>query len=263
MKKTIKDFLKKKGREKIVMITAYDYPTARIISETDIDSILVGDSLGMVVLGYSSTLPVKMSEIMHHLKAVVRANPPQLIIADMPFMSYEISIEKALYNAGRLIKLGADAVKIEGGAEMANTVRALVKAGIPVMGHIGLTPQRYLQIGGYKMMGKDEEKLINDALELENAGAFSIVIENTYADVARKITEKLSIPTIGIGSGPYCDGQILVIHDLLGLSETIPYFAKSYVDLKGIIKEALKKYVEDVKSMNFPSKNHYKTLEES
>lgn len=242
------------------MLTAYDYTMAKIISRSNVDAILVGDSLGMVMLGYTSTLPVTMAEITHHLKAVVRANPPQMIIADMPFMSYEHSKKEALKNAGKLLKHGADAVKIEGGVEVADKVSAMVKAGIPVMGHIGLTPQRYLQIGGYKII-KDEEKLLKDAKALEEAGAFSIVIENVYAEIAKKITEEVSIPTICIGAGPYCDGQVLVIHDLLGLGDFIPYFAKPYLNLKKEIEDAINRFAEDVKKGAFPSKEYYKSRE--
>jgi 3-methyl-2-oxobutanoate hydroxymethyltransferase len=264
MKKiTIRDFIKKKRqKEKITMLTSYDYPITKIISNTQLDGILVGDSLGMVILGYNSTLPVSMREVIHHLRAVARANPPQLIVADMPFMSYEVSEEEAVRNAGKLVKNGAEAVKIEGGEEMVDVIKAMIRAGIPVMGHIGLTPQRYLKIGGYRVMGKENfDQLIQDAKALERAGIFSIVIENTYAEVAREITENLNIPTICIGSGPYCDGQILVIHDLLGLSENKPYFAKSYLDLYKLIKEAIENYIQDVKTGKFPSKENYKSLE--
>ncbi|MEM0374480.1 MAG: 3-methyl-2-oxobutanoate hydroxymethyltransferase [Sulfolobaceae archaeon] len=264
MKKiTIRDFLKKKSqREKIVMLTSYDYPTTKIISTTQLDGILVGDSLGMVVLGYNSTLPVKLSEIIHHLRAVVRANPPQLIVADMPFLSYEKSVEEAVENAGKLVKNGADAVKIEGGEEFLDVVKAIIRAGIPVMGHIGLTPQRYLKLGGYRIMGKENyDQLIEDAKALERVGVFSIVIENTYAEVAKTITETVKVPTICIGSGPYCDGQILVIHDLLGFSENRPYFAKAYLELYKLIKDAINNFISDVKEGKFPSKENYRSLE--
>ncbi len=250
--------MKKRG-EKIVMITAYDYPTAKIVDEAGVDAILVGDSLGMVVLGYSSTLPVTIEEVLHHLKAVVRAKPRALVIGDMPFLSYETSIRDAVLNAGRMLKEGAEAVKIEGGVEVVDKVEAMVKAGIPVMGHVGLTPQRALRLGGYKLMGKNvelAEKIIEDAKALEDAGAFAVVIEFTVAEVARIITEKLSIPTICIGSGPWCDGQVLVIHDILGLSEETPPFAKRYVDLSSIIRDAVSSYVKDVRSGGFPSNEH-------
>lgn len=254
--------MKKRG-EKIVMITAYDYPTARLVDEAGVDAILVGDSLGMVVLGYDSTLPVTMDEMLHHVKAVARAKPRALVIGDMPFLSYEVSISEAVYNAGLMIKAGAEAVKIEGGVEVVDKVEAMVKAGIPVMGHVGLTPQRMLKIGGYKLMGKKieiAEKIIDDAKALEDAGAFAVVIEFTVAEVAKIITEKLSIPTICIGSGPWCDGQVLVIHDILGLTPNPPPFAKKYVDLSKIILDAVKRYTSEVKTGIFPSEEHTKHM---
>lgn len=261
-KVTIRDFIKKKlNKEKITMLTAYDYPTAKIISETELDGILVGDSLGMVVLGFRNTLNVSLEDMIRHTEAVARASPPQLIVVDLPFLTYETSTSDAVKNAGLLIKAGGEAVKPEGGEEIKDVIKAIVRAGIPVMGHIGLTPQRFLRIGGYRIIGKtekEEEQLLKDAEALEDAGVFSIVIENTFADIAKKITEKVSVPTICIGSGPYCDGQILVIHDVLGLSEITPYFAKKYVDLKGIIKDAIKKYINEVKGGEFPSKEYYK-----
>ncbi|BBG25241.1 3-methyl-2-oxobutanoate hydroxymethyltransferase [Sulfuracidifex tepidarius] len=243
------------------MLTAYDYPVARIISETEIDSILVGDSLGMVVLGYQSTQKVDMEDMIRHTSAVSRANPPQLIVADMPFLSYEVSREEAVRNAGLLVKAGADAVKLEGGREIVDVVRAIINAGIPVMGHIGMTPQRYLKLGGFRVVGKSDaesDSIVEDAKALEEAGAFSIVIENTYADVAEKVTRSLSMPTICIGAGLSCDGQVLVIHDLLGLSEMRPYFAKAYLDLKSEIRKAVSAYVDDVRSGKFPGKENYK-----
>jgi 3-methyl-2-oxobutanoate hydroxymethyltransferase len=257
MKKvTIRDFIKKKSKEKITMLTAYDYPTAKIISSTNLDGILVGDSLGMVVLGYPSTINVSLRDMLSHTRAVVRANPPQLIVVDMPFLTYEIDTKLAVKNAGLLIK--------EGGEEIKDVIKSLIRAGIPVMGHIGLTPQRFLKIGGYRTIGKtkqEEEQLMKDSIELEDAGIFALVIENTYADIAKRITEKLTIPTICIGAGPYCDGQILVIHDLLGLSDFTPYFAKSYVNLKEIISNAINQYINDVKTNKFPEKQHYKEKE--
>ena len=248
------------------MLTAYDYPTARVISNTDLDGILVGDSLGMVVLGLENTLKVTMSDMLRHLDAVVRAKPKQLIVADMPFLSYEISTAEAVRNAGKFARHGADAVKLEGGEEMADVVKAIVRAGIPVMGHIGLTPQRFLRLGGYRTIGKREgeaEQLLRDAKALEEAGVFSIVIENTYAEIAKKISESVKVPTICIGSGPYCDGQILVIHDLLGFTDFSPYFAKAYVNLKEIISKAINEYISDVRGGKFPSKEHYKVISES
>ena len=250
--------MKKRG-EKIVMITAYDYPTARLVDEAGVDAILVGDSLGMVVLGYDSTLPVTMDEMLHHIRAVARAKPRALVIGDMPFLSYEVSRSEAVYNAGLMIKAGAEAVKVEGGVEIIDKVEAMVKAGIPVMGHVGLTPQRMLKIGGYKLMGKKvelAEKIIEDAKALEDAGAFAVVIEFTVAEVAKIITEKLSIPTICIGSGSWCDGQVLVIHDILGLTPSPPPFAKKYVDLSKIILDAVKQYANEVRTGVFPSEEH-------
>lgn len=261
---TVPSIIKKKLRgEKIVMITSYDYIMTKIVDSAGVDGILVGDSVGMVLLGYESTLPVTLSEVAHHLKAVVRAKPKALIIADMPFLSYEVSKNEALRNAGRLIKLGAEAVKIEGGAEVFDKVEVMVKHGIPVMGHIGLTPQRMLKFGGYKLMGKTSDmaiKLIEDAKALEEAGAFSIVIEFTAAEVAAEITKILKIPTICIGSGSECDGQIIVLHDILGLSEFTPPFVKRYANLANEAKKAVKMYVEEVKKGLFPSEEHTKRM---
>jgi len=262
---TVRDILKYKGRKKIVMITAYDYTFAKLVDQAGVDIILVGDSVGMVVHGYRSTLPVNMDMMLLHVSSVARAEPRALVIGDMPFLSYETSVEDAVRNAGLLVKNGAEAVKIEGGEEVVDIVKALVRAGIPVMGHIGLTPQRYLVIGGYRKRGKKRneiEKIINDAKQLEKAGVFAIVIEFTAADVAKTITEELSIPTICIGSGPYCDGQVLVLHDLLGLSEQTPPFAKKYADLRNIIINAVQQYIKDVREGRFPSRNHYFLSEE-
>ncbi len=266
-KVTVQDFIKKKYRgEKIVMLTAYDYITAKLVDLGGVDGILVGDSLGMVLLGYRSTHPVSMNEMLHHVKAVARANPRALIVADMPFGSYEVSKEEALKNAIKFVKAGADAVKIEGGKEIAEYVSYLVKFGIPVMGHIGLNPQRSLVIGGYRLMGKTVDqaiRVLEDAKALEEAGVFAIVIEHTVAEVAQEITKRIRVPTICIGSGPYCDGQILVLHDILGLSENIPYFAKKYIDLKDLIIKAVRSFVEEVRNGVFPSKEHYKCMKEA
>ena len=264
-KLTIRDFTKLKGMKKIVMITSYDYPTAKIVSEVEeVDAILVGDSLGMVVYGLPNTLGVTMEMMVRHTQAVARANPRQLIVSDMPFMSYEPGITDAVINAGELVRAGADAVKLEGGEEMSDVVKAIVRAGIPVMGHIGMTPQRFLRLGGFRTVGKREgerEQLLKDAEALEDAGVFSIVIENAYSEIAKEITEKVSVPVICIGSGPHCDGQVLVIHDVLGLGDFKPYFAKSYVDLKRVIGDAVRQYAREVLSGAFPSKEHYKSLE--
>ena len=259
-KVSVRDIMKKKGREKIIAITSYDYPTTLLIDSTGVDLILVGDSLGMTVLGYDSTLPVTLDDMIRHTAAVARAKPKALVVADMPFMTYETSKRDALVNAAKLIKAGAAAVKIEGGIEYADTVEALVDAGIPVLGHVGLTPQRKNQIGGYRLMGKDPEtaeKVIEDAKAIEQAGAFAIVVEFTTAEVAKVITETVKVPTIGIGSGPYCDGQIIVIHDIIGLTPKPPPFVKKYVDISTLIIDAVRTYKEEVLSGKFPSEDHY------
>ncbi len=260
---TAQDFMKMKGREKIVMVALYDYQTAKIANEVDIHGVLIGDSVIMNVYGFKSTHYARLSDIARHVRAVANANPRYLIVGDMPFMTYETSRRDALKNASKLIRAGADAVKVEGGSEIVNRVEALVKAGIPVMGHIGLTPQRYLTLGGYRLMGKTidaAEKIVEDALALQEAGAFSIVIEFTAAEVAKEITRILRIPTICIGSGPECDGQILVINDILGLSEIQPFFAKKYADLRSVIRQALENYARDVKEGKFPCEEHFKRM---
>ena len=262
---TVIDLVKKKGREKIVMVTSYDYAFARLVDKAGVDAILVGDSVGMVMHGLKSTLPVSMDDMIHHVKAVAAAKPRALVIGDMPFLSYETSIEDAIRNAGLLVKAGAEAVKLEGGVEMVDRVKAIIDAGIPVMGHIGLTPQRYLRFGGYRRRGRrieEAKKIIEDAKALEEAGVFAIVIEFTAAEVAKAITEEVNVPTICIGSGPYCDGQVLVLHDILGLYEEIPSFAKKYVDLSKIVIEAISQYAYEVRNELFPSKEHYFTMKE-
>ncbi len=264
-KVTVRSFLdmKREGR-KIVMITAYDYPTAKIVDEAGVDGILVGDSVGMVLLGYDSTLKVTMEDMLHHVKAVSRANPRALVVADMPFMSYEPSNSDALENAAKFIRAGAEAVKLEGGVEIVDRVEALVKAGIPVMGHIGLNPQRIYTIGGYRYRGRTEDeaaRLVEDALALEEAGAFSIVIELVYAEVAREITRRLNIPTIGIGAGPYCDGQIIVYHDIMGLTPYKLSFVKRYVELYDVMKNAVSSYVSEVREGIFPGEGFYKSMD--
>ncbi|MGC9009243.1 MAG: 3-methyl-2-oxobutanoate hydroxymethyltransferase [Sulfolobales archaeon] len=253
---------KKEGR-KLAMITAYDAIQAKIADEAGVDGILVGDSLGMVIMGYKSTIPVTLNMIIHHLRAVLNASPKALVVADMPFLSYEVSKEEALRNAGKLIKLGADAVKVEGGSEIIDIVEAMTRIGIPVMGHIGLNPQRYL-IHGLRLRGsnaEDAKKILEDAKALEKAGVFSIVIEFTVSEVAAEITRSLKIPTICIGSGPYCDGQILVFHDVVGLTPSPPPFARRYVNALEIFSEAVKKYVRDVKENLFPTKEEYYTMD--
>lgn len=258
-KKTVSDFAKSKGP--YVWITAYDYPTAKLVDEAGVDGILVGDSLAMVVLGYPNTLGATMEDMLRHTAAVARAKPRALVVADMPFMSYERGPSQAMKNAARLVRAGAEAVKLEGGAEYAHIVQALTRAGISVMGHIGLNPQRVLALGGFRMAGRTEEqkaKLIEDAKALRDAGAFAIVVEFVPASVAKEITEAVDIPTICIGAGPHCDGQILVLHDVIGLAEKSPSFAKRYADVASAIREAVRKYAEEVKSGQFPSKEHYR-----
>lgn len=253
---------KKEKNEKIVALTAYDFPTAKIVDEAGIDLILVGDTLGMVVLGYESTIPVTMEEMIHHTKPVVRAAKRALVVADMPYFSFHLSIEESVFNASRFLKeAGAKAVKIEGASKKRLIlIETLVEAEIPVMGHIGLTPQSIHHLGKYRVRGRETEeakKLIFAAKDVEKAGAFSVVLECIPAQVARIITEKLKIPTIGIGAGPDCDGQILVFHDLVGLSDGhIPKFVKKYLDLNQIIGDALESYVQDVKGGHFPGDSH-------
>ena len=258
---------KKKTGQKITMMTAYDYPTACLVDQAGIDTILVGDSLGMVVLGHKSTVPVSMDEMIHHCKAVSRGTTCAFIIGDMPFMSYQVSIEKAVENAGRLIKeAGCECVKLEGGSEMAKVVEAIVNAGIPVCAHIGLTPQTATKLSGFKVQGKDAEgarKLIKSAIDLESAGAFMIVMECIPDLLASKITKELTIPTIGIGAGKECDGQVLVYHDLVGLFERFtPKFVKRYINLSPKIKEALIQFKEEVETGTFPGPEHSFAMEE-
>jgi len=264
----IPDFkeLKRQGK-KIRMVTAYDYPTAVIIEKTGIEMILVGDSLGMVVLGYDGTVPVTVEDIIHHAKPVVKGAPNTHIVADMPFMSYQVSIEDAIRNAGRLIKeSGADSVKLEGGLDYSSTVKAIVKAGIPVMGHIGLTPQTAGSLGGFKVQGKDAkaaQNLIDSAIALEDAGAFAIVLECIPAPLAKIISQKLTIPTIGIGAGVYCDGQVLVTQDMLGLFDRfVPKFVKQYAQIGQLELEAFNKYAEEVALGVFPDDAHSFSMKE-
>jgi 3-methyl-2-oxobutanoate hydroxymethyltransferase len=252
--------MKKQGK-KITMLTAYDYPVALLEDRAGIDIILVGDSLAMTVLGHENTLPVTMEEMIHHTKAVVRGAKHCLIIGDMPFMSYNTSEREAILNAGRLMKeAGADAVKLEGGVSVKDTVKAIVKAGIPVMAHIGLTPQTISMLGGFKVQGKDAQaaqKIIDDALSLEDAGAFSVVLEAVPAPIAKMVTDRLTIPTIGIGAGVHCDGQVLVVHDMLGLFDRFtPKFAKRYVNLSEQILKAFEAYIEEVMKGTFPTDQH-------
>jgi 3-methyl-2-oxobutanoate hydroxymethyltransferase len=252
---------RKNEGKKITMLTAYDYPMALLEDRAGIDIILVGDSLGMTVLGYENTLPVTMDEMIHHTKAVTRGAKNALIIGDMPFMSYNTSERDAILNAGRFMKEGgADAVKLEGGASVKDVVKAIVRAGIPVMGHIGLTPQAISMLGGFKVQGRDAkaaQKIIDDAQSLEDAGAFSVLCEAIPALIAKRITECLKIPTIGIGAGPHCDGQVLVVHDILGLFDRFtPKFAKRYVNLSELMLNAFEAYREEVLEGTFPTDQH-------
>lgn len=252
---------RKQSGEKITVLTAYDYPWALLVDRAGIDIVLVGDSLGMVVLGYPDTVSVSMDEMLHHLKAVTRAVKRALVVVDMPFGSYNVSIEKAIENANRLMKEGrADAVKLEGGRPMAETVAALVKAGIPVQGHIGLTPQTASALGGFKVQGQNAEaarSLIADARALAAAGCFSIVLEAIPAPIARLITEAVDVPTIGIGAGADCDGQVLVIHDMVGLFDRFtPKFVKQYARINETVAQAIAAYKRDVQDGRFPETQH-------
>jgi 3-methyl-2-oxobutanoate hydroxymethyltransferase len=259
---TIQDFLnKKKQKKKITMLTAYDFPFATLVDKAGIDAILVGDSLSMVVQGRENTLSVTMDEMIYHTNMVARAVKNAMVIGDMPFMSYQASIEDAVRNAGRFLKEGgASAIKLEGGSEISEHIRALTRSDIPVMAHIGLTPQAIHRLGGYKVQGKTEEsakRLIEESHIVEDAGAFSLVLEAIPSHLAKKITEELSIPTIGIGAGPHCDGQILVLHDILGLFERfVPKFVKRYANLQEEALKAIKKYREEVENGEFPSQEH-------
>ncbi len=251
----------KENGEKITMLTAYDYPTARILDQCGVEVLLIGDSVGNVMMGTDNTLPVTTDDIIYHTKAVVRARKRALVVADMPFMSYQVSIEHAKREAGRMIKDGgAEAVKIEGGENMEEVIHAICNIDIPVMGHIGLTPQSIHRLGGYKVQGKEEgqrEKLMADALAVERSGAFSIVLEAVPLSLAKEITRNLKIPTIGIGAGIHCDGQVLVIHDLLGLAGNFrPKFVKRYANLETETKKAVKTFLSEVKNKKFPTDKH-------
>ena len=259
-KLNVNDILSKKGKEKISVLTAYEYSTARICDRADIDILLVGDSAGMVVLGYASTMPVSMQEMMIFCGAVARGTKRAMIVGDMPFGSYQVGPSVAVENAIQLIKAGCDAVKLEGSSEIIDTIDAIVDAGIPVMGHIGLRPQTSSLWEGYKLQGRTKEgalKLIEDANILEKAGTFSIVLEMVASEVADAITKHLSIPTIGIGSGPSCDGQVLVLHDMLGIYEDIrPRFVKRYAELSKEIFDAVSSYNHDIKAGTFPEESN-------
>jgi 3-methyl-2-oxobutanoate hydroxymethyltransferase len=249
--------MKERGR-RIPVLTCYDFPTAKILDRCGIPVLLVGDSLGNVILGYESTLPVTLEEMIHHASAVVRAKPKALVVVDMPFLSFQVSAEKAVESAGRIIKeSGADAVKLEGAGDRLAAVSAIVRAGIPVMGHVGLTPQSILQFGGYKVQGRREEQrraLMEDAMRLEEAGCFSIVLEAVPVALARDITSRLRIPTIGIGAGPHCDGQVLVLHDMAGLyEEWKPKFVRRFGELAKAMEDAVRSYKNAVEEGDFPS----------
>lgn len=261
-KTTVLTLRQKKLRgEPLTMMTAYDYPTAMLVEEAGLDCILVGDSLGMVVLGYENTLPVTMEDMLHHCKAVARGAKTPLLVGDMPFLSYQVSVSEAVHNAGRFLKeAGMDAVKLEGGRERKGVVRAIVEAGIPVMGHIGLTPQSVHQLGGFRMQGGKApaaQRLLEDALLLEEAGCFSLVLESVPARLAALITRRLNIPTIGIGAGSQTDGQVLVLHDMLGLFDRFkPRFVKTYASLHDTAIQALESYKDDVEARAFPAEEH-------
>jgi 3-methyl-2-oxobutanoate hydroxymethyltransferase len=259
---TVPHILKMKQRgEKITCLTAYDYSFARILDEAGVEMLLVGDSLACVVQGNHNTLAVTMDEMIYHTRLVARGRKRALVVGDMPFLSYQVSREEALENAGRFLKEGgAEAVKLEGGVAMQETIAAVVQAGIPVMGHVGLTPQSVHRFGGYKIQGRDKtrrEEVLRDAQAVEDAGAFSIVLEGMPLDLAEEITACLTIPTIGIGAGVHCDGQVLVIHDMLGLFDDFtPKFVKRYTDLKTAMSAAVKDFISDVKERKFPTEEH-------
>jgi 3-methyl-2-oxobutanoate hydroxymethyltransferase len=265
MKKvTVQDIrkMKEEGR-KIPVLTAYGYSMSRIVDGAGIPIILVGDSVGMVEAGYDTTLPVTVEEMIYHTRSVVRGRERALVVADMPFLSYQVSLDEARRNAGRLVKEGcAEAVKLEGGVTVAGTIRAIVDMDIPVMGQVGLTPQSIHRMGGYRVQGRGESEgraVVSDARAVEEAGAFAVVLAGVPAELAREITESLSIPTIGIGAGPHCDGQVLVLNDLLGLfPEMAPSFVKQYVNLAEVISSAVGEYRVEVERGEFPGREHYK-----
>lgn len=259
---TVLDIQRMKAQgEKIAMLTAYDYPFAKLVDEAGIDMVLVGDSLGSVVAGYDNTLPVTMEEMLYHSRAAARGLHRALLVVDMPFLSYQVDLREARLNAGRLVKEGgAQAVKLEGGVPVAETIRAIVDMDIPVVGHIGLTPQSIHRMGGYRVQGKQDEQarqLLQDARAVQDAGAFAVVVEGVPAGLGKAITASLSIPTIGIGAGPDCDGQVLVLHDILGLFDKYaPKFVKRYIDLSGPIRQGVGDYVREVKDGVFPGPEH-------
>lgn len=269
MKNTVVTFQKAKAEgTKLTMLTAYDYSTAKLLDEAGVNSILVGDSLGNVILGYEDTIPVTMEDMIHHGAAVARGAKNALVVIDMPFMSYQVSVEEAVYNAGRLMKEGlGGAVKLEGGEEVCPQIRAIVNAGIPVMAHLGLTPQSIHIFGGHKVQGKTEaaaKKLIEAAKKVQEAGAFAVVLEAVPSKLAEMITKELAIPTIGIGAGNSCDGQVLVYQDMLGMfSDFTPKFVKRYANLGELMKTAFRTYIEEVQSGAFPAEEHAYTIDDS
>ena len=261
-KVTVPDIVNKKHHsEKISCLTAYDYSFARILDQAGIDILLVGDSVGCVFQGQANTLPVTLDEMIYHTRAVVRGRKHALVVADMPFLSYQVSPEQGIKNAGRLLQEGgAEGVKLEGGVAIGNTIKAIVEVGIPVMGHVGLTPQSVHRFGGYRVQGKDKEQresIMRDALTVEDAGAFAVVLEGIPLDLAKEVSDRLKIPTIGIGAGPHCDGQVLVIHDMIGLFDDFtPKFVKRYADIKEVMTGAVKVFIADVREGKFPGKEH-------
>jgi 3-methyl-2-oxobutanoate hydroxymethyltransferase len=261
-KVTVPEILKmKRAGRKIAVLTAYDYSFARILDDAGIDILLVGDSVGSVVQGQESTLPVTLEEMIYHTRIVARGRKRALLVADMPFLSYQVSVEEAKRNAGRFLSEGgAEAVKVEGGVPVLKTIEAIVQMGIPVMGHVGLTPQSIHRFGGYKVQGKEKEareKIMRDALAVEEGGAFSIVLEGIPLDLAEEITRRLSIPTIGIGAGIHCDGQVLVVHDMLGLFDMYtPKFVKRYANVAGVMTDAVKRFIAEVREGSFPDDEH-------
>jgi 3-methyl-2-oxobutanoate hydroxymethyltransferase len=261
-KVTVPEIVKMKQRgEKITCLTAYDYSFARILDAAGIDILLVGDSLGCVIQGHENTLPVTMDHTIYHTRAVARGRKRALVVADMPFLSFQVSAEQAALNAGRFLQeAGAEAVKLEGGLVMQETIAKIVGLGIPVMGHVGLTPQSVHRFGGYKIQGKESDQrqaILSDALAVEEAGGFAVVLEGMPAELAKEITDQLTIPTIGIGAGADCDGQVLVIHDMLGLFDDFrPKFVKRYAELKGVMTDAVKTFIAEVREQKFPAKEH-------
>lgn len=259
---TVPEIVKMKQRkEKITCLTAYDYSFARILDQAGVDILLVGDSLGCVIQGHQTTLPVTLEEMIYHTRLVARGRKRALVVGDMPFLSFQVNRAEAVQNAGRYLKeAGAEAVKLEGGVAMRETIEAMARVGIPVMGHVGLTPQSVHRFGGYKIQGKDRDRregIVADALAVEEAGGFAVVLEGMPADLAKEITERLTIPTIGIGAGAHCDGQVLVIHDMLGLFDDFtPKFVKRYADVKAIMADAVQSFITDVREQKFPGEEH-------